>query len=98
MLNTEDSLEFSQSVPPLILPVVVEEAVLVSEAGVTPLILPAVEELINDTPAAELVEMKTTRPESGSRLLRGFLHLSGWKTMGGWTWMTCEHGSVETVH
>ena len=50
MLNAEDSLEFSQSVPPLILPVVVEEAVLVSEAGVTPLILPAVEERISDTP------------------------------------------------
>ena len=61
----EDSLEFSQSVPPLILPVVVEEAVLVSEAGVTPLILPVVEERISDTPAIELVEMKTTTPESG---------------------------------
>ena len=44
---------------------VVEEAVLVSEAGVTPLILPAVEELNNDTPAVELGEMKTTTPESG---------------------------------
>ena len=52
MLNAEDSLEFSQSVPSLILPVVVvEEAVLVSEAEVTPLILPEVEELINDMPA-----------------------------------------------
>ena len=50
MLNAEDSLEFSQSVHPLILPVVVEEAVLASEAGVTPLILPAVEERISDTP------------------------------------------------
>ena len=65
MLSAEDSLECSQLVPPLILPVVVEEAVLVSEAGVTPLILPAVEELNKDMPAAELVEMKTTTPESG---------------------------------
>ena len=65
MLNAEDSLEFSQSVPPLILLVVVEEAVLALEAGVTPLILPAVEERISDTPVAELVEMKTTTPESG---------------------------------
>ena len=47
MLSAEDSPEFSQLVPPLILPVVVEGAVLVSEAGVTPLILPAVEELNN---------------------------------------------------
>ena len=75
---------------------VVEEAVLVSEAGVTPLILLVVQELNNDTPAAELVEMKTTTPEC--RLRRGSLHLSGQKTMGGWTWMACVRGSVETVH
>ena len=98
MLSAEDSPEFSQLVPPLILPVVVEEAVLASEAGVTPLILPAVEELNNDTPAAELVEMKTIRRSPECRLRRGSLHLSGRKTMGGWTLMTCVRGSVETVH
>ena len=65
MLGAEDLLECSQLVPPLILPVVVEEAVLVSEAGVPSLILPVVEELNNDTSAAELVEMKPSTPESG---------------------------------
>ena len=65
MLDEEDSPECSQLVPPLILPVVVEEAVLVSEAGVPSLILPVVEELNNDTPAAELVEMEPSMSESG---------------------------------
>ena len=73
MLSAEDLPEFSRLVPPLILPVVVEEAALVSETGVTPLILPVVEELINETPAAELVEMKTTTPESGVPPPPGFL-------------------------
>ena len=51
MLGEEDLPECSQLVPPLILLVVVEEAVLVSEAAVPSLILPVVEELKNDTPA-----------------------------------------------
>ena len=63
MLSADDSPEFSQLIPPLILPVLVEEAAPVSETGVTPLIMPVVEELDNDTPATELVEMKTTTPE-----------------------------------
>ena len=65
VLDEEDSPECSQLVPPLILPVVVEEAVLVSEAGVPSLILPVVEELNNDAPAAELVEMEPSTSESG---------------------------------
>ena len=65
MLGEEDSPECSQLVPPLILPVVGEEAVLVSEAGVPSLILPVVEELNNDAPSAELVEMEPSTLESG---------------------------------
>ena len=64
VLGEEDSPECSQLVPPLILPVVVEEDVLVSEAGVPSLILPVVEELNNDAPAAELVEMEPSTSES----------------------------------
>ena len=45
-------------------PVVVEEAILVSEEGVPSLILPVVE-LNNDAPAAELVEMEPSASESG---------------------------------
>ena len=44
---------------PLILTVVVEEAVLVSEAGVPSLTLPLVEDINHDTPASELIQMKT---------------------------------------
>ena len=73
MLSADDSPEFSELITPLILPVVVEEATLVSETGVTPLILPVVEELDNDTPPAELVEMKTPTPESGVPPPPGFL-------------------------
>ena len=65
VLGKEDSSECSQLVLPLILPVVLEEAVLGSEAGVPSLILPVVEELNNDAPAAELVEMEPSMSESG---------------------------------
>ena len=44
---------------------VVEEVALASETGVPPLILPVVEELVDDTPAAELFGEKTPAPESG---------------------------------
>ena len=64
-LNAEESPEFSPVSPPLILPVVVEEAAVVSATRATPLILPVVEEIDNDPPAAEMVEMQTTTPESG---------------------------------
>ena len=64
-LNAEESLEFSPVSPPLILPVVVEEAAVDSATRATPLILPVVEEIDNDPPAAEMVEMQTTTPESG---------------------------------
>ena len=64
-LNAEESPEFSPVSPPLILPVVVEEAAVVSATRATPLILPVVEEIDNDPPAAELGEMQTTTPESG---------------------------------
>ena len=70
VLGKEDLLECSQLVQPLILPVVVEEAVLVSEAGVPSLILPVVEELNNDAP--ELVEMELSASESGLPPLPGF--------------------------
>ena len=73
MLSAEDSPESSQLIPPLILPVVVEEVALASETGVPPLILPVVEELINDTPTAELAGVKTPAPESGVPPPPGFL-------------------------
>ena len=68
-----ESPELSPLIPPLILPVVVEEAALISATGGTPLILPVVEELDNDPPAAELVGMKTPTPESGVPPPPGFL-------------------------
>ena len=83
VLGEEDSPECSQLVPPLILQVVVEEAVLGSETGVPSLILPVVEELNNDVPAAELVEMEPSTSES---------RLPPPPTMGGWTLMTCVRG------
>ena len=72
MMGEEDSPECSQLVPPLILPVVVKEANLVSDAGVPSLILPVVEELNNETLAAELVEMEPSTSESGSPPPPGF--------------------------
>ena len=62
-LNADESPEFS----PVSLPLmeVVEEAAVVSATGATPLILLVVEEIENDPPAAELVEIQTTTPESG---------------------------------
>ena len=65
MLGKGDSPECSQLVPPLILPVVVEEAILVSEPSGPSLILPVVEEFNNNAPAAELVEMEPSTTESG---------------------------------
>ena len=94
MLGEEDSPECSQLVPPLILPVVVEEAVLVSEAGVLSLILPVVEELNNDVPAAELVEMEPSTSESGFPPPPGFPPFVWPEDDGGWTLMTCVRGSV----
>ena len=73
MQSADNSPELSQLIPPLILPVVVEEVALASETGVPPLILPVVEELVNDTPAAELVGVKTPAPESGVPPPPGFL-------------------------
>ena len=60
MLGAEDSPEYAQLVPPLILPVVVEEAVVISATEVPSLILPVVEELNNGTPEAEQVVMEPT--------------------------------------
>ena len=73
MLSADDSPELSQLIPPLILPVVVEEATLVAETRVTPLILPVVEEIDNDTSAAEMVNKKTPTPEYGVPPSPGFL-------------------------
>ena len=42
-----------------------EEAAVVSATGATPLIMPVVEEIENDSPPVELVEMQTTTPKSG---------------------------------
>ena len=61
-LNADESPEFPPLSPPLILPVVMEEAAVVSATGTTPLIMPVVEEIENDSPAAEL---QTTTPKSG---------------------------------
>ena len=61
MLGVEDSPEYAQLVPPLIL----EEAVVVTETEVPSLILPVVEELNNGTPEAEQVVMEPSAMESG---------------------------------
>ena len=96
MLSVEDSPESSQLIPPLILPVVVEEVALASETGVPPLILLVVEELINDTPAWP--EWKHLRWSPEYRLLRGFFHFSFRRTMGGWTQTKYVRGLVEVLH
>ena len=64
-LNADESPEFSPVSPPLILPVVMDEAAVVSATGAMPLIMPVVEGIENDPQAAELVEMQTTTSESG---------------------------------
>ena len=61
MLRADDSPELSQLIPPLILPVVVEEGALIAETGVTPLILPVVEEIDNDTPAISSISLSGER-------------------------------------
>ena len=96
MLSADDSPELSPLIPPLILPVVVEEVALVSETGVPPLTLPVVEELVDNTPAAELVGVKTPTPEY--RLRRGYFHFSFRRTMGGWKLTTHVRGSVKLLH
>ena len=73
MLSADASPESSQLIPPLILPVVVEEVALDSETGEPPLILPVVEELVDDTPVADLFGVKTPAPESGVQPPPGFL-------------------------
>ena len=68
MLGEEDSPECSQVVPPLILPVVVEEVVVVSETECSEepsLILPVVEELNSGTPVAARVDMVPSTTGSG---------------------------------
>ena len=69
--NIDDSVpnsvpvQDSQLIPPLILPVVVEEAVVgVCEAGLPSLTMLVVEDMNHDTPPSELVPMSTTTPES----------------------------------
>ena len=65
MLDVEESPQDSRLIPPLILPVVVEQAVVgVSEAGLPSLTMPVVEDMNPITPPAELVPMTTTMPES----------------------------------
>ena len=98
MMDAEDSPEDSHLVPPLILPVVVEEAeVLVSEAGVPSLTLPVVEDTNHDTPASELFPMMTTMPESSLPPPPGFAPFVWPEDDGGWTLRTCVRGSVGTV-
>ena len=58
MLGEDDSPEYSQEVLPLILPVVVEEAAVVSETEEPSLILPVVEQINRGTPVAARVEME----------------------------------------
>ena len=64
-LNADESPESPPVSPPLILLVVMEEAAVVSATGATPLIVSVVEEIENDSPVAELVELQTTTPKSG---------------------------------
>ena len=78
---------------PLILPVVMEEAAVVSTTGATPLIMPVVEEIENDSPVAELVEIQTTTPKCC--LLRDSLHLYFLRMMEGWTLMKYLRGLVD---
>ena len=65
MLNADESPEVPPVSPPLTLPVVMEEAAVVSKTGPTPLIMPVVERIEYDSPAAEPVEIQTIMPESG---------------------------------
>ena len=76
-LNADESPEVPPVSPPLILPVVMEEAAVVSTTGATPLIMPVVEEIENDSPAAELVEIQTITPKSGVLPPPGFLRMDG---------------------
>ena len=64
-LKADESPEFPPMSPPQILPVVMQEDAVVSTTGATPLIMPVVEEVENDSLAAELVEIQTTTPKSG---------------------------------
>ena len=83
-MDAEDRPEDPQSVPPLILPVVVEETeVLISENGVPPLTLPVVEDISYDTPASEMVPMTTTPPESSLPPPPGFAPFVFLKNDGG---------------
>ena len=64
-LNADESPEVPPVSPPLTLPVVMEEAAVVSKTGPTPLIMPVVERIEYDSPVVELVHIQTTTPESG---------------------------------
>ena len=65
MRNADESPEVPPVSQPLTLPVVMEEAAIVSKTGPPPLIMPVVEMIEYDSPAAETVELPTITPESG---------------------------------
>ena len=96
MLDAEESPQDSQLIPPLILPVVVEEAVVgVSEAGLPSPTMPVVEDMDPVTPPADLIPMTTTMPESGLPPPPGFTPFVWPEDDGGID--TCVRGSVRIV-
>ena len=62
MRYTDESPEVPPVSQPLTPPVVVEEVAVVSKTGPTPLIMPVVERVECDSPAAEPVELQTITP------------------------------------
>ena len=89
-LNADESPEVPPVSRPLILPVVMEEAAVISTTGATPLIMQVVEEIENDSPAQERVEIQTITPKSGVLPPPGFLRM-----MEGWTLTIYVRGSVD---
>ena len=92
-LNADESPEVPPVSPPLTLPVVMEEAAVISKTGPTPLIMPVVERIEYDSPAAEPVEIQTITPEC--HLHQDSLHSYFLRMMEGWTLTTYVRGLVD---
>ena len=97
LLGEEELPECSPVLPPLILPVVVEEVVDAPESEAPSLILPVVEEINSGAPVAARVELVPSTMGSGLPPPPGFSPFVWPVDDGGWTLMTCVLGSVETV-
>ena len=66
MMDAEELPPDSNLISPLILPVVMEESVVVvPETGLPSLTMPVVEDMDIVTPPVDLVPIKTTQPDSG---------------------------------